>query len=103
MIRAGGILIMLMPWQASTCSICYEEWTGSGKHRVCCLKCGHLFGKRCVRRRYDAVLAYPLLTKRRCITEWLSNAANQRCPQCNAKAKVKDIRLLFTSVWWLWS
>ena len=28
------------------CPICYEPWTSSGMHRVCSLRCGHLFGKQ---------------------------------------------------------
>ncbi|ERL93676.1 hypothetical protein D910_10964 [Dendroctonus ponderosae] len=28
----------------STCPVCLESWTNCGDHRICCLKCGHLFG-----------------------------------------------------------
>jgi hypothetical protein len=41
---------------------------------VCCLKCGHLFGKSCIEK-------------------WLKT--NSRCPQCNAAAKKGEIRVLF--------
>jgi hypothetical protein len=27
------------------CSICLEEWTNSGQHRLVSTQCGHLFGK----------------------------------------------------------
>jgi hypothetical protein len=27
------------------CSICFEEWTNSGQHRLVSTPCGHLFGK----------------------------------------------------------
>lgn len=56
-----------------------EQWTSSGEHRLCCLRCGHLFGHSCILR-------------------WLQhscNSTNRRCPQCNKKAAVKHIRMLF--------
>lgn len=28
------------------CPICFEPWTTSGIHRVCSLRCGHVFGKQ---------------------------------------------------------
>lgn len=28
----------------SICPICLDAWTNSGAHRICSLKCGHLFG-----------------------------------------------------------
>jgi len=28
------------------CPICFEPWTSGGLHRVCALRCGHLFGKQ---------------------------------------------------------
>lgn len=31
---------------AEVCSICFEEWTNSGHHRLVATDCGHLFGKR---------------------------------------------------------
>lgn len=56
-----------------------EQWTSSGEHRLCCLRCGHLFGHNCILR-------------------WLQhscNSTNRRCPQCNKKASVKHIRMLY--------
>lgn len=61
------------------CTICMDQWTSSGDHRVCCLRCGHLFGYSC-------------------ILKWLqcyNSSGNRRCPQCNKKATVKHIRLLY--------
>ncbi|KAL0101453.1 hypothetical protein PUN28_018944 [Cardiocondyla obscurior] len=61
------------------CPICMEQWTTSGEHRLCCLRCGHLFGHSCIQR-------------------WLQhscNSTNRRCPQCNKKASVKHIRMLY--------
>ncbi|XP_076286306.1 ring finger and WD repeat domain 3 isoform X2 [Lasioglossum baleicum] len=62
-----------------SCPICMDLWTSSGEHRLCCLRCGHLFGHSC-------------------ILKWLRsscNSSNRRCPQCNRKAAVKDIRMLY--------
>ncbi|XP_046390873.1 E3 ubiquitin-protein ligase RFWD3-like [Ischnura elegans] len=63
---------------SQTCPICMDEWSNSGGHRLCCLKCGHIYGESCIRR-------------------WLSTTtlSSGRCPQCNSKAKVRDIRPLF--------
>lgn len=61
-----------------TCPICMEPWTGDGTHRICCLACGHLFGRSCIKR-------------------WLKQAGkkNGKCPHCNRKARVEDIRPLY--------
>ncbi|XP_066279408.1 E3 ubiquitin-protein ligase rfwd3.S-like isoform X2 [Branchiostoma lanceolatum] len=57
------------------CSICFEAWTNSGNHRLASLKCGHLFGQSCIEK-------------------WLKGQGG-KCPQCNAKAKKGDIRVIF--------
>nr|VZI01112.1 unnamed protein product [Spirometra erinaceieuropaei] len=63
--------------ESETCPICLETWTTSGTHRICCLRCGHLFGKSC-------------------ILKWLATQGRVgKCPQCNAEAQSKDIRVLF--------
>lgn len=67
---------------ADACPICLEPWTSSGKHRICSLKCGHLFGKTCIEK-------------------WLAGSNNNgtprnKCPQCNALARRPDIRILYT-------
>ncbi|XP_071446652.1 E3 ubiquitin-protein ligase RFWD3-like [Hetaerina americana] len=61
-----------------TCPICMDEWSNSGPHRLCCLKCGHIYGESCIQR-------------------WLTSASvsSGRCPQCNTKARIRDIRPLF--------
>lgn len=61
------------------CPICLELWTNAGDHRLCALKCGHLFGQSCIVR-------------------WLKescNSTNRRCPHCNKKAAVKDILIIY--------
>ncbi|XP_046468980.1 E3 ubiquitin-protein ligase RFWD3 isoform X1 [Neodiprion pinetum] len=62
-----------------SCPICMDLWNNSGEHRLCSLRCGHLFGYSCIQR-------------------WLQtgcNAGARRCPQCNHKASAKDIRVLY--------
>ncbi|CAM9216700.1 unnamed protein product, partial [Hapterophycus canaliculatus] len=50
------------------CSICLDPWTSKGKHRICTLLCGHLFGQSCIER-------------------WLKE--RRSCPQCGAKVGTK--------------
>ncbi|XP_035703729.1 E3 ubiquitin-protein ligase RFWD3 isoform X2 [Folsomia candida] len=57
-----------------TCTICYDQFTNSGEHRISCLKCGHIFGKNCIEK-------------------WLK--IHGRCPQCNCKAKKGEVRVLY--------
>lgn len=58
-----------------SCPICFDLWTTSGSHRLISLKCGHLFGQSCIEK-------------------WLKGQGG-KCPQCNAKAKRQDIRVLY--------
>ncbi|XP_042636805.1 E3 ubiquitin-protein ligase RFWD3 [Orycteropus afer afer] len=59
-----------------TCTVCFEPWTNAGDHRLSALRCGHLFGYRC-------------------ISKWLKGQV-RKCPQCNKKAKHSDIVVLYT-------
>jgi E3 ubiquitin-protein ligase RFWD3 len=62
---------------SSTCMICMEEWTIGSAHRVCCLKCGHLFGRSCIER-------------------WIREKGQQaKCPTCNKPARRVDLRDLW--------
>ncbi|KAJ2445031.1 RING finger and WD repeat domain-containing protein 3, partial [Coemansia sp. RSA 2424] len=76
---------------SSTCPICFEGWTISGGHRLASLKCGHLFGRSCIRK-------------------WLSQKQNSSshqqqsvragggkscCPECKQPATLRDVRILF--------
>lgn len=54
------------------CSICFEPYTNSGLHRLSCLKCGHLFGRSCIKK-------------------WLGKKQSS-CPQCKTAAKLADMR-----------
>eukprot|EP01080_Neovahlkampfia_damariscottae_P000297 gene297-6711_t len=60
--------------KSNTCSICLEPWNCSGIHQICCLECGHLFGKNCIEK-------------------WLNQKKN--CPKCLQKAFKNQIRLLY--------
>ncbi|XP_014671904.1 PREDICTED: E3 ubiquitin-protein ligase RFWD3-like [Priapulus caudatus] len=62
--------------EGEMCTICFEHWNNSGEHRIASLKCGHLFGKSC-------------------ILKWLSGQGT-KCPQCNAKARKADVRVIYT-------
>ncbi|XP_053771235.1 E3 ubiquitin-protein ligase RFWD3 isoform X2 [Desmodus rotundus] len=58
-----------------TCTICLEQWTNAGDHRLSALRCGHLFGFKC-------------------ISKWLKGQT-RKCPQCNKKARHSDIVVLY--------
>ncbi|KAJ3645941.1 hypothetical protein Zmor_023560 [Zophobas morio] len=60
----------------SLCPICFDDWTNSGEHRICALKCGHLFGHKC-------------------ITYWLSTQKKKTCPTCKKKVGRDDIRYIY--------
>ncbi|PFX34109.1 E3 ubiquitin-protein ligase RFWD3-like [Stylophora pistillata] len=63
---------------SQNCPICFEPWSNSGSHRLSSLTCGHLFGRSCIER-------------------WLkAKGGNDKCPQCNAPARKKDIRNIYT-------
>uniref|UniRef100_J3LJ38 RING-type domain-containing protein n=1 Tax=Oryza brachyantha TaxID=4533 RepID=J3LJ38_ORYBR len=53
---------------ASTCSICMEPWIRNGEHRICCIPCGHVYG-------------------RSCLEKWLNHSIVllQQCPQCGER------------------
>ncbi|WCJ34519.1 Transducin/WD40 repeat-like superfamily protein [Euphorbia peplus] len=59
------------------CPICMDAWTNDGDHHICCLPCGHLYGLSC-------------------ISKWLKQKrASAKCPQCNRRCSLKDVRKLF--------
>ncbi|KAK7285006.1 hypothetical protein RJT34_19761 [Clitoria ternatea] len=60
------------------CPICMDVWTNDGEHHICCLPCGHIYGMSCVRR-------------------WLQQKKSGKCPQCNRKCSMKDVRKLYAS------
>ncbi|BAT85747.1 hypothetical protein VIGAN_04332800 [Vigna angularis var. angularis] len=61
------------------CPICMDVWTNNGEHHICCLPCGHIYGMSCIKR-------------------WLQQRkSSSKCPQCNRKCTLKDVRKLFAS------
>ncbi|WKX91315.1 hypothetical protein Q1695_009841 [Nippostrongylus brasiliensis] len=61
------------------CSICYEEYTSAGEHRLASVKCGHFFGYSCIAR-------------------WIrSEGRNAVCPTCKTKTSMKDVRKHYTA------
>jgi hypothetical protein len=67
-----------MDESGNQCIICQDAWTSSGPHQLSCLACGHLFGFAC-------------------ISKWLGSLPKTQgyCPQCHAKAAIKDVRTLY--------
>ncbi|KAJ4773961.1 E3 ubiquitin-protein ligase RFWD3 [Rhynchospora pubera] len=60
-----------------TCPICMDTWSPEGLHRVCCIPCGHIYG-------------------RSCLEKWLRKCGNKgKCPQCNSKFNPKQIINLY--------
>eukprot|EP00117_Sycon_ciliatum_P040189 scpid19229/ scgid1768/ E3 ubiquitin-protein ligase RFWD3; RING finger and WD repeat domain-containing protein 3; RING finger protein 201 len=62
--------------EGNTCTICFDEWTNAGTHRISALRCGHLYGFSCIDR-------------------WVRS--NGTCPQCKAKSKRSEIRKLYAN------
>ncbi|XP_057984270.1 uncharacterized protein LOC131168670 isoform X3 [Malania oleifera] len=61
------------------CPICMQAWTSEGEHHICCLPCGHIYGMSCIKK-------------------WLEQCRSSgKCPQCNRKCMLKDIRKLYAS------
>nr|XP_023011854.1 E3 ubiquitin-protein ligase RFWD3-like isoform X1 [Leptinotarsa decemlineata] len=59
-----------------TCPICLDSWTNSGEHRICALKCGHLFGYKCLNR-------------------WLESQPKKSCPTCKNSVRKNDLRFIY--------
>ncbi|KAJ3302982.1 hypothetical protein HDU76_005431, partial [Blyttiomyces sp. JEL0837] len=63
--------------ECTECVICMDYVTTSGRHKVVCLKCGHVFGDRCIR-------------------DWIKRRGKSAsCPTCKKPTKINDIRQLF--------
>ncbi|OWM82442.1 hypothetical protein CDL15_Pgr002016 [Punica granatum] len=62
------------------CPICMEAWSDDGDHYICCLPCGHIYGMSCIKR-------------------WLQQQKKNagKCPHCNQRCTLKDVRKLFAS------
>ena len=68
------------PGEAATqCDICYEALSSSGEHVPVALRCGHVFGQRCVRK-------------------WMSHSgATPACPNCKTRLVPGEELRLFAS------
>lgn len=64
--------------EGNLCPICFDVWSNQGTHRVCCLRCGHIFGHSCLLR-------------------WLNTQTGNKksCPTCKRKVIKSDIRFLY--------
>ncbi|XP_073000647.1 uncharacterized protein [Typha latifolia] len=60
------------------CPVCLEMWKSEGPHRVCCIPCGHVYGRSCLER-------------------WLRQCSKKigKCPQCSRKFRKKEIINLY--------
>lgn len=58
------------------CPICLDNWTNTGEHRIVALKCGHLFGLKCLNR-------------------WLESLTKKSCPTCKKRVVKHDIRYIY--------
>ncbi|XP_040243658.1 uncharacterized protein [Aegilops tauschii subsp. strangulata] len=59
--------------QATICPGCMVPWSSDGPHRICCIPCGHVYGRSCLEK---------LLPR--------SGEESAKCPQC-AKGFVKKL------------
>ncbi|CAM0871090.1 unnamed protein product [Alopecurus aequalis] len=76
---AGGIDgAVTTPPSAPTCPVCMETWTCDGAHRICCIPCGHVYGRLCLER-------------------WLHRCGERsaKCPQCGEQFEQKHITNLY--------
>lgn len=62
------------------CPICLQPCPYEGNHqRSCIISCGHVYGMSC-------------------IIKWIEHkTTNAKCPQCNKKCKLKDVRKIYAS------
>ncbi|XP_051199320.2 uncharacterized protein [Lolium perenne] len=74
----GGDGAVTMPPPAPTCPVCMEPWTCNGDHRICCIPCGHVYG-------------------RSCLVKWLDRCGDDtaKCPQCGEQFEDKLIINLY--------
>ncbi|XP_028555602.1 uncharacterized protein LOC110115735, partial [Dendrobium catenatum] len=61
-----------------SCPICLVPWTPDGPHRVCCIPCGHVYG-------------------RSCLEKWIKQCKKSaaKCPQCSARFKQTEMINLY--------
>ncbi|KAM0865670.1 hypothetical protein ACQ4PT_043118 [Festuca glaucescens] len=69
----------------ASCCVCMEPWTSGGAHRICCIPCGHVYG-------------------RSCLEKWLGRCCGTmaKCPQCGESFEHKRIINLYGTEY-LWN
>ncbi|KAK1677729.1 hypothetical protein QYE76_038577 [Lolium multiflorum] len=69
----------------ASCCVCMEPWTSGGAHRICCIPCGHVYG-------------------RSCLEKWLGGCGGTmaKCPQCGESFEHKMIINLYGTEY-LWN
>ncbi|KAM3262797.1 hypothetical protein ACQJBY_053113 [Aegilops geniculata] len=75
---ASGGEAKATPSPATICPACTEPWSSDGPHRMCCLPCGHVYGRSCMER---------LLRH--------SGQNSAKCPQCGKQFKERLIINLY--------
>ncbi|XP_048527186.1 uncharacterized protein LOC125506516 [Triticum urartu] len=66
------------PSPATICPACTESWSSDGPHRMCCIPCGHVYGRSCMET---------LLGR--------SGQNSAKCPQCGKQFEEKLIINLY--------
>ncbi|XP_073353348.1 uncharacterized protein [Aegilops tauschii subsp. strangulata] len=66
------------PSPATICAACTEPWSSNGPHRMCCIPCGHVYGRSCMEK---------LLGR--------SGQNSAKCPQCGKQFEEKLIINLY--------
>lgn len=62
------------------CPICLQPCPYEGNHqRICLISCGHVYGMSCIIRWID------------------HKTTSAKCPQCNKKCKLRDVRKIYAS------
>ncbi|XP_044983402.1 E3 ubiquitin-protein ligase RFWD3-like [Hordeum vulgare subsp. vulgare] len=76
----GGAEADESPRAAATCCICMDPWDSYGAHRICCIPCGHVYGRSCLER-------------------WLlrCGSTSAKCPQCCQRFKHRHIINLYST------
>ncbi|KAF2936838.1 hypothetical protein DAI22_03g007700 [Oryza sativa Japonica Group] len=67
--------------EAPTCSICLQPWTCNGDHRICCIPCGHVYGRSCLEKWLVHVLQ--------------RGTGQAKCPQCGEELEPHRITNLY--------
>ncbi|KAF2936842.1 hypothetical protein DAI22_03g007800 [Oryza sativa Japonica Group] len=61
--------------EKNACPVCMEAWASQGAHRICCIPCGHIYGRSCLER-------------------WLRHKGNTSAT-CGKRFRPKDITNLY--------